>query len=113
MRDSVVSAEDACGLLLAEGAVPADDAACLVFAGPDQLDMLAQTEAMVGDSRLLLLFNPQWRRPSDFARADRPRADRLFFERGYEVRARAANAAKARSGRLTGPVSRISGACTV
>lgn len=84
----MVSAEDACGLLLAEGAVPADDAACLLFPGPDQLDQLAQTEAMVGESRLLLLLNPQWRRPSDFARADRARADQLFFNRGYEVRAR-------------------------
>ena len=85
VRHSVLSAEDACGLLLAEGKSAADDAACLLFAGPDQLEQLAQTEAMVGNNRLLVLLNPQWRRLSDFAPAERKRAAELFFERGYKT----------------------------
>jgi len=85
VRDSVLSAEDACGLLLAEGASPTEDAACILFPGTDQLEQLAQTEAMVGDKRLMLLVNPQWRRESDFAPNQRPRARELLFGRGYEV----------------------------
>ena len=35
VNDQVLDAEDACGLVLAQGATPAEDAACVLFAGTE------------------------------------------------------------------------------
>ena len=81
----VLDAEDACGLILAQGATAADDAACVLFAGSDQMDELAKVEAMVGGKRLLCLLNPQFSRPEDFSLWQRGKAKSTYFERGYQT----------------------------
>lgn len=85
MSDQVLNAEDACGLVLAQGATPSEDSACIVFAGSDQMDDLAKVEGMVGDKRLLCLLNPQFRRLEDFSLWQKGKAKSMYFDRGYEV----------------------------
>lgn len=82
VSDQVVDAEDACGLLNAQAASAADDAACLLFPGPDQLTALEKMDAAAGD-RLLVLINPQFRRLCSPLGAARRRAAATFFDRGY------------------------------
>eukprot|EP00965_Chrysotila_dentata_P242374 6204840-Pleurochrysis_carterae.AAC.1 len=84
VRCQVFDAEDACGLISAQGDTPRDDAACLLFLGCDQLQGLKQVDEMAGE-RLMILLNPQFRRREDFSRVDQSLADSLFFNRGYEV----------------------------
>lgn len=79
----VLDAEDACGLILAQGATPAEDAACVLFAGTDQMGDLANVETMVGDKRLLCLLNPQFKRLQDFSLWQRGKAQSTYFDRGY------------------------------
>lgn len=83
--NQVLDAEDACGLILAQGETPADDAACVLFAGSDQMDELAKVEGMVGEKRLLCLLNPQFRRLEDFSLWQRGKAKSSYFERGYQT----------------------------
>ena len=45
MSDQVLNSEDGCGLILAQGGTPSEDAACVLFAGTDQLDDLAKVGA--------------------------------------------------------------------
>ena len=65
LQDEVLDAEDACGLIMVQGTSPADDAALLLFPGCDQLGELERVDQMCGD-RLMILLNPQFRRPADF-----------------------------------------------
>jgi len=83
--DQLLDAEDACGLILAQSETPADDAACVLFAGSDQMDQLAKVEGMVGDKRLLCLLNPQFRRLEDFSFWQREKAKNAYFDRGYQT----------------------------
>lgn len=79
----VLDAEDACGLILAQGTTPAEDAACVLFCGSDQMEELAKVEGMVGDKRLLCLLNPQFKRLQDFSLWQRGKAQSTYFDRGY------------------------------
>ena len=58
IRAQTLGKEDACTLLLCQGASAAEDAACIIFAGCDQLPQVLEMEKVVGD-RLLFLINPQ------------------------------------------------------
>lgn len=84
VSDQVLDAEDACGLILAQGSTPADDAACMLFPGCDQIDQLDKVDEMAG-GRLLFLLNPQFKRLEDFGLWQRGKAKSVFFDRGYEV----------------------------
>ena len=84
VSDQVLDAEDACGLLLAQGATPQEDAACVVFAGTDQMDQLTKVDTMAS-GRLLCLLNPQFKRLEDFSLWQRGKAKSAYFERGYET----------------------------
>jgi len=82
VNDQILDAEDACGLILAQGETAADDAACMLFAGCDQMDQLAKVDAMAG-TRLLCLLNAQFKRVEDFSLWQRGKAKANFFEKGY------------------------------
>ena len=82
--DQVLDAEDACGLILAHGTTPAEDAACVLFACCDQMDQLANVDAMAS-GRLLCLLNPQFKRLEDFSLWQRGKAKAAYFDKGYEV----------------------------
>lgn len=84
VADQVVDGEDACGLLTAQAASAADDVACLLFPGCDQLGALEQMDATAG-GRALVLVNPQFRRAADFSPWQREQAARAFFGVGYET----------------------------
>ena len=84
VSDQVLDAEDACGLILAQGATPAEDAACVLFPGTDQMSSLAKVDAMAAN-RLLCLLNPQFKRLEDFSLWQKGAAKANFFDRGYET----------------------------
>jgi len=84
VSDQVLDAEDACGLILAQSATAAGDAACVLFAGTDQIGKLAEIDAMA-NGRLLCLVNTQFKRLEDFSLWQRGRAKAAYFEKGYEV----------------------------
>ena len=84
VTDQVLDAEDACGLILAQGPTPAEDAACVLFVGCDQMDQLAKVDKMAS-GRLLCLINPQFKRLEDFSLWQRGRAKAAYFDQGYEV----------------------------
>jgi len=84
VSDQVLDAEDACGLILAQSATAAGDAACVLFAGTDQIGKLAEIDAMA-NGRLLCLLNTQFKRLEDFSLWQRGRAKAAYFEKGYEV----------------------------
>lgn len=77
LRDQVLDAQDACGLLTAEAAKPDDDCALVLFCGCDQMDQLDNVEAMA-QGRLVVLVNPQFRRIQDFGLMQRTRAQPLL-----------------------------------
>lgn len=85
LNEQVLDVEDACGLVLAQGETAREDAACILFAGTDQMDQLAKVDEMASGGRLLLLLNPQFKRVEDFSLWQRGKAKAAFFERGYEV----------------------------
>jgi len=63
----VLSAPDCCGLFIQESKVAAkNDVAAILFPGVDQLDTMEEVNAMVGESRTLILVNRQFQRPADF-----------------------------------------------
>ena len=66
VTDQVLNAEDGCGLILAQGDTPKEDAACVLFLGTDQLDDLTKVNGMAS-GRLLCLLNPQFKRLEDFS----------------------------------------------
>ena len=70
--------------MLAQGATPQEDAACVVFAGTDQMDQLTKVDTMAS-GRLLCLLNPQFKRLEDFSLWQRGKAKSAYFERGYET----------------------------
>mmetsp|Transcript_60389 Transcript_60389/g.100246 ORF Transcript_60389/g.100246 Transcript_60389/m.100246 type:complete len:283 (-) Transcript_60389:94-942(-) len=84
VTDQVLDAEDACGLILAQGNTPAEDAACVLFAGTDQLGQLEQVDKMA-EGRLLCLLNPQFRRLQDFSLWQRGKAKATYFDRDYQI----------------------------
>ena len=73
MTDQVLNAEDGCGLILAQGSTPAEDAACVLFPGTDQLADLIKVNGMA-QGRLLCLLNPQFKRLEDFSLWQRGKA---------------------------------------
>lgn len=63
----VLSAPDCCGLFIQESQIGGkEDVAAILFPGPDQLDTIEEVNAMVGDSRTLIIVNRQFKRPADF-----------------------------------------------
>jgi len=63
----VLSAPDCCGLFIQESNVGGkEDVAAILFPGPDQLDTIEEVNAMVGESRTLIIVNRQFQRPADF-----------------------------------------------
>jgi len=84
VTDQVLNAEDGCGLILAQGDTPKEDAACVLFLGTDQLDDLTKVNGMAS-GRLLCLLNPQFKRLEDFSLWQRGKAKEAYFEQGYEV----------------------------
>ena len=83
VSDQVLDAEDACGLVLAQGETPAEDAALCVFMGCDQMDQLTKVDTMTS-GRLLCLLNPQFKRLEDFSLWQRGKAKAAYFEKAYE-----------------------------
>ena len=79
----VISSSDCCGFLVQESQTsPGEDVAAILFPGVDQLDQIANVDRMVGDDRLLLLFNRQFQRPADFGfGATTSRANSVVFDR--------------------------------
>jgi len=84
VTDQVLNAEDGCGLILAQGSTPAEDAACLLFPGTDQLADLIKVNGMA-KGRLLCLLNPQFKRLDDFSLWQRAKAKEAYFDQGYEL----------------------------
>ena len=84
VTDQVLNAEDGCGLILAQGSTPAEDAACVLFPGTDQLADLIKVNGMA-KGRLLCLLNPQFKRLEDFSLWQRGKAKEAYFEQGYEL----------------------------
>ena len=84
VTDQVLNAEDGCGLILAQGGTPKEDAACVLFLGTDQLADLLKVNSMAS-GRLLCLLNPQFKRLEDFSLWQRGQAKQAYFEQGYEV----------------------------
>lgn len=82
VTSQVLDAEDACGLILAQGKTPAQDAACVLFAGCDQLEDLQRVDQMAS-GRLLCLLNPQFKRVEDFSLWQRGKAKSVWLEKGY------------------------------
>lgn len=77
----VLSAPDCCGFFVQESKTsPSDDVAAILFPGTDQLDKIAEIDAMVGD-RTLILFNRQFQRPADFGFFGKAKADEVVFDR--------------------------------
>jgi hypothetical protein len=78
----VISAPDCCGFFVQESLTsPKNDIGALLFPGVDQLNNIAQVEAMVGDARTLLIFNRQFQRPADFGFANKERSQKDIFDR--------------------------------
>jgi len=84
VNDQVLDAEDACGLIMAQGGQPSEDSALVLFPGCDQLDLMEKVDKMCGE-RLLVLLNPQFRRPGDFGLFQRKQAASAYFDRGYQT----------------------------
>ena len=84
LSDQVLDAEDACGLILAQGATPAEDAACVLFCGTDQIGELERVDAMAS-GRLLCMVNPQFRRVEDFSIWQKGQAKKVYFDKNYET----------------------------
>lgn len=83
----VLSAPDCCGFFIQESVSnPKQDIAAVVFPSVDQLQTLAEVDAMVGPERTLLLVNKQFQRPVDFGngvfgRGNRERSQTQLFDR--------------------------------
>jgi hypothetical protein len=78
----VISAPDCCGFFVQESLTsPKNDIGAILFPGVDQLNNIAQVEAMVGDARTLLIVNRQFQRPADFGFANKERSQKDIFDR--------------------------------
>ena len=77
----VISQEDCAGFFIQESVADAKhDVAAILFPGVDQLEKIAEIDAMVGDQRTLILFNKQFRRPADFGFQE-SRSKKVVFDR--------------------------------
>lgn len=77
----VLSAPDCCGFFVQESKTsPNNDIAAILFPGPDQLEKIAEIDAMVG-GRTLLLFNRQFQRPADFGFFGKAKSNEIVFDR--------------------------------
>lgn len=85
ISDHILDAEDACGLVLAQGETPAEDTACMIFAGCNQIDQLARVDELAGHERLVCLLNPQFTQLDEFNWWEQAKARAIYFDRGYEV----------------------------
>mmetsp|Transcript_24590 Transcript_24590/g.44709 ORF Transcript_24590/g.44709 Transcript_24590/m.44709 type:complete len:335 (+) Transcript_24590:61-1065(+) len=85
MQDQVLDPEDVCGLVIAQGKTAADDIAVVILPSNDQLKNIQRVDAMCADKRLMVIFNPVFRKIEDFSGSDRGRAKELIYDRGFEV----------------------------
>jgi hypothetical protein len=77
----VISQSDCCGFFVQESQTsPKNDIGAVLFPGVDQLDKVAEIDAMVGE-RTLILFNKQFQRPVDFGFQDKGRSSNVIFDR--------------------------------
>ncbi|KAL3904126.1 MAG: hypothetical protein SGARI_005064, partial [Bacillariaceae sp.] len=77
----VISQSDCCGFLVQESQSSAkNDIGAILFPGVDQLDKIAEIDAMVGE-RTLILFNRQFQRPADFGFAGKAKAQEEIFDK--------------------------------
>lgn len=78
----VISAPDCSGFFIQESQVsPKNDIGAILFPGVDQLDKIAEIDAMVGEERTLILFNRQFQRPVDFGFRGKDRSQQLIFDK--------------------------------
>lgn len=79
----VLSEPDCCGFFIQQSESSAkNDVAAILFPGVDQLDKIAEIDQMVGDERVLILFNKQFQRPADFGfGSNRDRCQKVVFDR--------------------------------
>ena len=78
----VLSEPDCCGFFIQQSQTSAkNDAAAILFPGVDQLDKIAEIDQMVGNQRVLLLFNKQFQRPADFGFGNSDRCKKVVFDR--------------------------------
>ncbi len=78
----VISAPDCCGFFVQESKTASkNDVAAILFPGVDQLKQIEDIEAMVGETRTLLLFNKQFQRPVDFGFLNAGRREKGIFDR--------------------------------
>lgn len=78
----VISQPDCCGFFIQESKASAkNDAAAILFPSVDQLDKIDEIDKMVGEDRVLLLFNKQFQRPADFGFGKKDRCNKVVFDR--------------------------------
>lgn len=78
----VLSEPDCCGFFIQQSEASAkNDVAAILFPGVDQLDNIDEIDKMVGDERVLVLFNKQFQRPADFGFGNRDRCTTIVFDR--------------------------------
>lgn len=85
MKAQELSEDGGCGWILAEGSSAIDDAGFFIFPSADEIDQLAKVDAMVGDKRVLVILNPQFKSTDDFVFWKRGKAKETYFDKGYEV----------------------------
>lgn len=78
----VISGPDCSAFFVQESLSSArNDAAAILFPGVDQLDKIDEIDRMVGNERVLILFNKQFQRPVDFGFGKTERCKRVLFDR--------------------------------
>ena len=82
----IISEEDCSTLLIHETSSPSTDIACVIFPSVDDLNKLQEIDKMV-DARPLILFNKQFKRPSDFGFKSKAAETSIFnaFKWGYAL----------------------------
>lgn len=85
LQSQVLDPLDVCGLMIAQGKSPADDIAVVILPGCEQLKNIDRVDRMCEDTRLMILFNPVFKRLEDFTWRDRSRAKKLIYDKGFEV----------------------------
>ncbi len=78
----VISEPDCCGFFIQESTVSAkNDVAAILFPSVDQLEKIDEIDQMVGNERVLILFNKQFQRPADFGFGKNDRCKKVVFDR--------------------------------
>lgn len=78
----VISQADCSGFFIQESKISAkNDVAAILFPGVDQLNKIEEIDQMVGDQRVLILFNKQFQRPADFGFGKGDRCKKIVFDR--------------------------------